>query len=65
MSKPSRRDVALSSGRTIAHRWDADDDRFVAYPTSGPATMTDAEWAEYTRILRYRIATAYSGACSY
>ncbi len=47
-AKPS---VALSSGRTIAHKrtengaWDAS-------PTTGPSELTEGEWEEYCAIVR-------------
>lgn len=46
----ARSDIKLSSGRTIRRRRTATG-YFLATPTTGAQEMTEAEWAEYCRIL--------------
>ena len=57
MRLPLVKDVTLSTGRVIKHRYLANNAQ-EAYPAdTGPGTaMTDAEWAEYTSLRLERIA---------
>lgn len=43
-------DVALSSGRVIAHER-MENGAQMATPTTGPEAMTESEWTEYVSII--------------